>query len=106
MAFNPFDMFPPNAKKKQQQHKTASFVSCTETITSQLVDQVCFVKGGNKGFTSYLLLFHGANKYTSLCVAETFPRSKVMLGPDVCTTKFNTLIEMTDISLASGCEVH
>lgn len=46
MAFNLFDMFPPNPKEK----KTAAFVSFIQAITSQLVDQFRFVKGGRKGF--------------------------------------------------------
>lgn len=47
MAFNPFAMFPPNTKK---QNKSEAFVSSIQAITSQLVDQFRFVKGGNNGF--------------------------------------------------------
>lgn len=46
MAFNPFDMFPPNTKE------FAAFVSVIQAITSQLVDHFRFVKGANKGFVT------------------------------------------------------
>lgn len=47
MAFNLFDMFPPNPKEKK---KSAAFVSFIQAITSQLVDQFRFVKGVRKEF--------------------------------------------------------
>lgn len=47
MAFNLFDMFPPNPKEK----KICSFCFFySGHYTSQLVDQFRFVKGGRKGF--------------------------------------------------------
>lgn len=51
MAFNPFAMFPLNAKIKK---KSAAFVSFIQAITSQLVDQFRFVKAGDEGFITQI----------------------------------------------------
>lgn len=44
MAFNLFDMFPPNTQK------SAPAVCLIQAITLELVDQFRFVKDGNAGF--------------------------------------------------------